>query len=259
MNKEFDIKKYPKSKKNFQCIGPCYYPNTMVVHPTNLEIVTEPDNPFCPVGEWQSVDNITGKVTSNITDGCYNPTEKTNISSKELELSVLTPYIDFNVEHFLKIYYKIYSFEDSINWIDSNKHVPINTKMRIINSSLKIFGDNIDIFDNRFADFFIEYIKRKHIGDLYNKLSGYINIDEKNDSVSLSKDVNNFSDQKQHKTEKVNYIIKTFLDKDDIVKFLVRYFKHRKNEWKDIEFHLENMLNDFLSYSLNKIIKTLQK
>ena len=156
----FDIKRYPKSKHNFQCLGPCYYPGTMIVHPTNVELVSNSMEPFCPVEEWEEVDPVTKKNETVLTDTCLNPTEKTG-TSKELELNILVPYIDFNSEHFLKIYYDIFSFEDSINWIDRNKFVPFGTKTRIINSALKVFGDNIDLFDNRFVDFIIEYIKKK--------------------------------------------------------------------------------------------------
>lgn len=251
---DFDIKKYPKSKNNFQCLGPCYYPNTMVVHPTQLEIVTDYTQPFCPVDEWQHVDKKTGKTTDTLTDICLNPTEKTNISNKELELNILTPYIDFNLEHFLKIYYNIFSFEDSIEWIDKNKYSSLGTKTRIINASLKTFGEQIDIFDNRFSDFFIEYIKKYEIKNLYNKLNKNIGISSDKNILLVNESNLSISN---YCVERTNYIIKTFLEKDDITKFLVRYFKHRKSQWTNINNHLENMSIDFSDYVHNKIIMTL--
>ena len=256
---DFDIKKYPKSKNKLQCLGPCYHPGTMVVHPTQLEIVSDYDQPFCPVNEWKQIDPKTGRETENITDGCFNPTEKTNISNKELQLNILTPHIDFNVEHFLKIYYNIYSFEDSIDWLDRNGHTALGTRIRIMNCSLKAFGESIDLFDNRFADFFIEYVKKNDIRNFYNKISGYVGINSEKNSINLiSKDKNKLSNN-EFCIERINYIIKTFLEKDDIIKFLVKYFKNRKSQWKDIDNHLKNMSNDLIGYILNKITITLQK
>ncbi len=256
---DFDIKKYPKSKNKFQCLGPCYYPGTMVVHPTQLEIVTDYAQPFCPVDEWKQIDSKTGRETETITDNCFKPTEKANISNKELELNILTPYIDFNVEHFLKIYYNIFSFEDSVDWIDSNKHVPMGTKVRVMNCSLKTFGENIDLFDNRFADFFIEYVKKNEMKHLYNKLNGHIGINSDKKSINLTTKDKNELLTNEYCLERTNYIIKTFLEKDDVIKFLVRYFKHRKTQWKEIKNHLSNMSTDFVGYVLNKITVTLQK
>ena len=72
----------------------------MIVHPTLLEIVTNNDKPFCPVNEFTYEDPATGRKKTQITDICLNPTENTNISSKDLELNILTPLVDFDVGQF---------------------------------------------------------------------------------------------------------------------------------------------------------------
>jgi hypothetical protein len=256
-NREFDIKKYPKSKHNFQCLGPCYNPGTMAVHPTHLEIVSLAKYPFCPVDEWEYTNPKTKEVTTHMVDTCFNPIDITETANKELEINILTPYIDFNATHFLKIYYNIFSFEDSIDWIYRNKHVPIKTKLRIINSALNIFGKDIDLFDIRFTDFFIEYIKKKEIINIYNKIHTYISIDEKQNNVQIINPNNNSLNKRENCTERINFIIKTFLDKDDITKFLMRYFKYRKSNWNNFTDHILNMINDFIDYILNKINITL--
>jgi len=252
-----NITKYPKSKNNFQCLGPCYQPGTMVVHPTQLEMVTDHAQPFCPVDEWTYVDQKTGKTTDIITDICFNPTEKANISNRELELNILTPYIDFNSEQFLKIYYNIFSFEDSMDWIDRHKFVPIGTKIRIINSSLNTFGEKIDLFDNRFVDFFIELIKKKEIKRIYKKINSYIGID-KNSNVHFVNNENNNLKPDDECVERMNYLIKIFLDKDETTKFLSKYFRFRKTQWTDIRNHLDNMIIDFSEYIQTKINITIQ-
>lgn len=253
-----NIMKYPKSKNNFQCLGPCYQPGTMVVHPTQLDMVTDDMHSFCPVEQWTYVDQKTGKSKDIMTDFCFNPTEKENISNKELELNILTPFIDFNSEQFLKIYYNIFSFEDSIEWIDKYKFTPIGTKSRIINSALKTFGSKVDLFDGRFVDFFTELIKKKEIKHIYMKTAQFIGIDEKS-NVHFVKSDNNKLKIDEESTARMNYLIKIFLDRDEVSKFLLKYFKTRKAQWETIKNHLNNMLIDFLEYIETKINITIQK
>lgn len=253
MEKYFDIKIYPKSKSKKQCLGPCYFPKTHVVHPTLLEIVSN-NEPFCPVDPWKYVNPETGEETLFATDLCFQPTEKKNVSSKEAELNMLTPFLDFNASQFLKIYYEIFSFEDSIDWIDRNKFDPIKTRSRIINSSLIAYGENVELFDNRFVEFIIEFIKKKKILEIYNKLHIFININ--NDSVLLEK---NNIDKKDKCVERINYIVRVFLTKDEITKFLIKYFSQKKDKWKDIKNHLDLIVSNLTEHILNKISLTLMK
>jgi hypothetical protein len=244
--------KYPKSKNNFQCLGPCYNPKTMIIHPTQLEYVTDHLRPFCPVNEWEFKDPATGDKEEMITDVCLNPTKGENTSKSELEMNILIPQTDFNFEHFLKIYYEIFSFEDSMKWMNENKHSPIRTKMRIINASLEIYGKNIEIFDDVFIDFFIEYIKTKEIKKIYDKNNEYIGIDD-DKNILLMKKNDNPLNVSENSTERMNYLIKMFLGKNEIIKFMYRYFKHKKKEWDNIDNYLKNMSNDLNMYIFDKI------
>lgn len=253
-NQYFDIKKYPKSKKKFQCLGPCYHPKTKVVHPTALEIITDNENPFCPVDEWVMYDERTGESKKLITDICIKPTEKENISNKEMELNILTPYIDFNSSQFLKIYYKIFTFEDSVDWLYRNQHLPLGTRSRVVNCAFLAFGETVEIFDVRLVDFIVEFIKKKKIQEIYNKLFPYIGIS--GDEVTL---VQNNLPKSELCVERTNFLIKTFITKEEINKFLTKYFIHKKNKWRDIKHHLNYIPVAMNEYFLNKIISTLQK
>lgn len=250
-----DIKKYPKSKRNFQCLGPCYQPKTKVIHPISLEIVTDNTNAFCPVSQWIYEDPNTGKKDVLITDVCYNPTDNKTTSKKELELNMLIPYVDFNIEHFLKIFYNIYSFEDGIQWIDKNKFKPLYTRIRILNMCMKIYGGQIDIIDSRFVDFFIDVIKRKYIRDIYVQVAKYIEV--KGDEVFLvDPDGDNIANN--NVVIKTNYIIKNFINGDDISKFLLRYLRQRKEKWDQIGDHMQSIISDLTLYIVNKIHITLK-
>jgi len=245
-NNDISIKKYPKSKNNYQCIGPCYHPKSVIIHPINLEWQTNKDHAFCPIAPF-----IDGDQEVNI-DECMFPTD-TNMERRELEMNILTPYIDFNSTHFLKIYYKIFSFEDGLNWIEQNNFVPFGTKTRIVNVCLNAFGKSLELFDNRLVNFFIEYIKKNEIRNIYYAIAPYIGVVK--DSITLVDKESNKLDDSEMCIERMNFMIKKFFDPDDINKFIYRYFKHRKDSWEDIRNHLGNMTSNIVEYIINKIEK----
>ena len=253
MEKYFDITIYPKSKSKKQCLGPCYYPKTHIVHPTLLEIVSN-NEPFCPVDPWKYTNPETGEETTFATDMCFQPTEKKNVSNKDIEMNMLTPFLDFNSGQFLKIYYEIFSFDDSVDWIERNKFETISTRARVINSSLTAYGENIDLFDNRFVEFIIEFIKKRKISHIYNKLHNYIGIND--NAVLLEK---NNIDKKEKCVERINYVLQIFITKEEITKFLIKYFSYKKDKWKDIKNHMDSITLSLTEYVLGKITLRLQK
>ena len=246
--------KYPKSKNNFQCVGPCYQPETLIVHPLSLEYVTDKYNAFCPVKEWDYIDED-GKKITRTTDICYHPTESKDLSGKEFEINILTPNIDFNDEHFLKIFYNIRSFEDAINWIDNKKYSPLLTRLRIINCAWNAYGKDVNIIDHRVVDFYIEVIKKKWINDIYKKINKYIHI--RDNKVLLGNPRENKLSQKDEIVVRMNFLIDRFINNDEIYKFLIRYLKHRKENWDEIIDHSINIKNDLIKYIENKINLTI--
>lgn len=257
MNNIINEKKinYPKSNTGKQCIGPCYKPNTVIVHPITLEHISQPV-PFCPVNEWTSISD-NGTTQQFITDECLNPTNDKKIPAKEEQLNMILPYMDFNKEMFLKTYYEIYSFEDALIWLENHTHVSINNKIRIIDCSLGTYGLLIDFVDYRLVDFLIELIKKKWINHIYNKLYKYINIDNK--KIYIINPKNNKLNNNDYIVERMNYIIDTFINNDEIIKFIEKYFKYRKDNWNNIVSHINNIEDELIIYIEQKIIKTLEK
>lgn len=251
-----NIKKYPKSKNNYQCIGPCYPPDTMVIHPTQLDFVTEGPLPFCPIEAIFYEDQKTGEKKQKSTDTCYNPTEKDNIEKSQLELNILTPQVDFNSEQFLKIYYKIFSFDEAIDWIDNNQHTPIGTKIRIINCAIEAYSGTIELFDLRFSNFFIDFIKLKKTKELYSQIHKNIGVD-KNENVFIVDEKNNELELRDKSVERINYIIQTFVNKEEITKFLQKFFKSNSISTVSFGEYLNLMASDLIIYISNKISATL--
>lgn len=247
--------KYPKSKKGFQCISPCYTQNTIAVHPITMEYITE-KYPFCAVNEWVDIDNATGKKTNKISDKCINPTHTKNASGKEVEMNIILPYIDFTSSQFLGIYYDIHSLEDAMNWISNHKHlVALKTQQRIIECALTAYGESMKIIDPKLVDFFIDTAKKNWIHDLYVKINKYIAIN--NDNVlMLSPDLNNLSSTNEI-VARTNYIISTFITPEIMLKFLTKYFDKCQEKWKDCFVTLDKVKIDFIDYIENKIKKTV--
>lgn len=249
-------RKYPISKNNKQCIGPCYEPGTWIIHPITLEYVTNTNHSFCPVNQWEITDPKSGKKFNRTTDECYVPTHEKDISKKEIEMNILIPKIDFSCIQFLKIYYDIHSFEDSLTWISINYNIPIFTKLRVMNCSLEAFGSNIDIIDDRLVDFYIEVIKKVWIKDIYPYIKNYIFVD--NNKIYLKDNKNNELIDDKYVIEKINFFLEKFANKNMIYKFLLKYINKYKHSWNNIESHNNELKKYYKKYIIDKIIETVK-
>lgn len=236
-------KKYQKSKLGYQCVGPCYEPGSYFVHPIYLLRVKVKDEAVCPT-------NLYIKDKENyILDDCSVPTNKKKYD-KELETSMLTPFLTFNPENFLKMYYEIFSFEDAIDWVNNNSHSPYFTRKRIINLSFKAYGEGMEIIDNRIIDFLITFFE-DNAYKVY--IANYMYVGKADGKIQfINKDKNEllFSEDKD---KRMNLLIETFINQNELYKFLTWYFKHNVKSWDNIEDHFYSMLNDFNKYISTKI------
>jgi hypothetical protein len=241
-------KKYPVSKNGHQCLGPCYYPNTDFVHPLYLTHINTRDKPHCPTVAYTTQDSN----EKFVYDICLVPTHN-KYSKEDLSLLTLSPHIEFNEDYFLKIYYNIYSLEDTINWINNNNFTPKTTRNRVFNLALKVYGKNIEIIDHRIVDY-LKIFFVDNIDNIYKINKKYIGLE--NNSVKLVKSNKN-KNQNVKVDIKKKYIINMFIKSDEIYKFITRYVKNRKNEWNNIDDHLLRLIDDFSKYIENKILLTL--
>ena len=248
-------KKYPKSTNNIQCVGPCYKPKTWIIHPITLDYITDIDEPFCPTN-IREIKLPNGKFDKVYIDTCNIPTHQQDTYKKEMELSMLIPNIDFNSNEFLKIYYNIFSFEDALDWLDKNNYLSINTKVRVIEISLIVYGNTLELVDYRLIIFFIDLIKYKWINYIYNTLNKYINI--VNENIIIVEPLNNKLDNEEHLIVRMNYLI-DLMSENEIQKFLEKYIKYSIPNIKNNELTLNKIKNDLIDYFEQKILKTLDK
>ena len=243
-----DFESYGMSKNDRTCIGPCYEPKTVIVHPLTLELVTNNTYPFCPTNSY--IYRKDGKDYIISIDECANPTMRKDLEKKDLELNMLLPYINFNCGSFLRLYYDINTFYNAIDWVNTNTAESYLTKMRIIDCALNEWGNLSDfVITDGLVEFYSYIIKKHWIKYFYPILKSYIVLENNEISLSNRKDDSN----SKYKTEKINYIIKKIFNKNTILKILMKYRKDYLHEWKNIESHNDNIKRYMVQYIKNEI------
>jgi len=235
------ILKHPVSQKKFQCISPCFYPNTLTLHPVELIYVSE-NKPFCAVNEYVEKDEATGTKIIRYTDLCYNPTHKKD--TPNVELNSLYPYINFNPEYFLKTEYKIYSFDDFVNWYVTNK-TAILTVERVLNCLWEVCGKDVDVLNEKIADIYLELIKKVWIYDIYEKLHLFIS----KDKVVVDPD-NNKLNISNHSDKRMKFITDA-ITKNEMYKLLTKHLKNKDKD-KDKCNHNSTIKTNIIDFLINK-------
>lgn len=253
---DLNMKSFQKSKKGLQCLGPCFKPNTWITHPDTLEYVTTKDAPFCPTNPHIVVDPHTGKKQKLIIDECFKADE--NIDLNLIQLNVLSPKINFNCEQFIKIYYKIYSFENGLNWIETNKKSPHYTKIRILECMWKIYGNDLNVITNRTVNIYMNIIKKKWIKLIYKELKEYVIIDEnENIYFSINEVQNKVQNKNKYRVEKINFIMDKIINHNNVYKILKKHIRNNGKIWDKIVNHNLIILNYIIDYSIQKITESI--
>lgn len=244
---EHDIirQKYPKSRKGRQCIGPCYPPKKWVIHPITLEYYTHKALPFCPTETWIDPDT---KKPYNI-DECVKPSK--HIDNATIEMNIIMPKIHFTSKRFLKIYYKIYSFDSALVWINENRNKSIYTKLRILNSAWKAYGTQ-DVINEQLINVYMYIIKKFWIKKIYTYLNSYIQVNNK--KIYFKK----VSPSNKNKIEKINFIMKKLVTKNSIYRVLSMYVNNNIPVWEKIDDHNKKILMSMIEYFTNKIKESLK-
>jgi hypothetical protein len=246
--------KYPISKHGKECLGPCYEPGTSIIHPISLDYISHQKHAFCPTEEWLYEDPKTGKQSSVLLDFCSAPTKKADIGQEDIEMNILVPKFNFSCDFFLKMYYKIYSFDEAINWINNKGSTPLFTKMRILECSLKNWGDTDQfVVTDDLINFFMVIIKKRWIKDIYSELSKYIAV--KGDKISLARQT---KADGNNKVEKINYIINKVLNPSIMYTILSKYHDEYIDKWKLVRSHLDNIKLFMIDYLDKKLAKTIK-
>lgn len=209
------IGKYKKSLSGYQCIGPCYEKNTLIIHPLTLEHIQQGPNPFCPITPF--ADKF-GKIIQ--TDDCNEADQKIDVK-QDIDMKTLSPIIFFDSGKFLKNYYHLDSLESTIVWIEEHPKSTYATIKRMMNCALEIYGK--ENLTNPFLINFLQKISKKYWFNSFVKNLG-----------------------SQHKEE-----IQSTLNKEEIEKVLEEYLKENSEQWVEEKNHFVK-IKMFLSKKLEK-------
>jgi len=235
------------SKNKINCIGPCYKPGTIINHPISFIKISE-EYPFCPIEPKKTVEN--NNLVIKYTDECTKPTDDKDINVEINVLKqILTPVSTFNCKTFLKQFYNLYSFENTIFWFKKNLDLSIYSLLRILNCAWTCYGKNTDI-TNDTVEVYDSIIKKYWIKLIYNTF--YNNITVSNNKIFISKEKNN-DDITKNKIEKINYIMTNFLEYNQLRLILDNYVEINSKNWENILDHNQLILNNLMIYIENNI------
>jgi hypothetical protein len=225
-----------KSINNRDCLGPCYDANTFSIHPITLDHITDKKNKYCAVEEYYDEKSKKNKNT----DVCIDSKNK---EKKIKEIDLNRQFLD--CEKFLKIYYKIYSFEEGVNWIYENKYSPVLTRIRIIECCWQVFGKDFNLIDMRVPELYVEVIKKIYMNQIYNNLNNYIKIE--NNKIYFGKKEQENNNNK--KKEKIKFLEEKLINKEEINKFLIKY----TDKYRERLDNTNEVILDLIIYLENKI------
>lgn len=237
------INTYPLSKNNQQCIGPCYPKNVIINNPLTLNYAYTDEN-ACPTLPWYSM----GKV--EYFAGCDDPISLDKVN--EFNFNYIVPMVNFNCEYFLKTYYDIFSFEEAIIWIGNNND-PIDTKLRVMDCTWKVYGLKIDIMNDTLIEFYGIVFKKKWINKIYNKVYNFIYVNKNNISFKQNDDPPN-----DHKNERMKFLNEQFNTSNIIYHVLSTYIDNNKTKWDNIKNHNDAIRKHYTKYITNEIQKLIK-
>jgi hypothetical protein len=218
LNKKI-IKKY--ESKNPKCIGPCYNPNTIILHPTEHFYMSSIKY-FCPT------EPVTIKTESGDTITKY--VKECDIKSNN-NFNIIPQFI-FSYSSFLQNYYKISSYDDFIKFLTENKNKNIITNIRIIECGLNVFKPNF--IDDLIIQKYIDFINKYKIEDIYLQLYKLIDYSKK---IKIRK---NNLDKNKYEKQRKEYILENYINQINISKLLIKLIKSKKT------FTTDNIIKEFI-------------
>jgi hypothetical protein len=273
---------YPMSANGQQCIGPCYFKNTKIIHPISLDEWTSNSKDFCPVHTFIRIDPVTKRQDVGDIDECTNPTIGELQLDEYLQENSLLPQLNFSSDYFTKIYYKIMCLEDMLKWLEQHRSDPFKTKERVFNTSMVVYGDQLNILDNRII-LFVNDLMIAYLPKLYRRLKQYIIIsdntvkldnsnnnendeDAENDDADNDDDgdeTDNIEDNEKDNTNKnikiiVAYIKDKFLGSDNIYQFMSKIIRYYKEDMTN-RYISDILVNHMIEYIIKRIKVTLEQ
>lgn len=137
-----------KSIEGYDCIGPCYPPNTIYYNPLNLTI-TLSEFPSCPIKE-KVVLNSDGKKNKIYSDRCYDK----DINKGHMYFDIFSDYIQISTtsEKFLAEIYNLNNISDIVYFMSNSiDTLPIYSQRRILKAIFEVYYKYAEFPKNLFS------------------------------------------------------------------------------------------------------------
>lgn len=255
MNKDRDSK-FPKSVSGEQCLGPCYESGSVIAHPMTLQEVSYNKN-FCPTAPHVKIDPVTGQRKLDIIDNCYIPTvsqKDASNMSEDVQHQLIAPVFRFSANYFLRIYYNIGSFEETVDWLGKNHDAPYRTKERVFNQSMLLYGDSFSIVDHRLVEY-TQYVMNYNMPVIFREVMNYIDVQDGQIKLVLP---NNKTEYKKENVQPIiKYIESKFLGTSDIGKFLSKFLRYNFKDLKSPNF-TDLLVSRMIEYIRGRVTATIE-
>lgn len=125
-----------KSIEGYNCVGPCYPPNTYYYNPLDLSLISNPYT-SCPIEPIDVVDS-NGKIVKKKSDKC----DDTMANKGNLYFDVFSDYIQISTsaDNFLSQIYNLNNISDVVHFLsDSIDTLPIYSQRRLLGAIFEVY------------------------------------------------------------------------------------------------------------------------
>ena len=137
-----------KSIEGYECIGPCYPPNTYFYNPSNLALISNP-YPSCPIKE-QLITNPDGSVYQKLSAKC----NEEDINKGETYFDIFSDNVQIatSSSNFLSDIYNLSNIADTVRFLTNEfDNLPIYSQRRLLNAVYLTYYKYIEFPKSLFA------------------------------------------------------------------------------------------------------------
>lgn len=223
------------------------------MHPTMIIPVTHTEASFCATEPWK--DHIHGNAPTMVDVCDMDPRRKPRNTHRNIAHAV-TPVNAMTDRAFIQDAYGISSMAACADWIDTNKHLPLRTRARVLDVCLKSYGDTMGLVDPRLSSFFSAYINEFKARELYDMLNQYLAVQVitgDKDELRVTVSEHNYLAKHDYIHIRTRFIQDEITSSHELLRFMSVYF--------DPDFDPENkrtagvveLWRDFKVYVMNRI------
>jgi len=139
---------------NIECIGPCVPAGIGYLHPILLKFIISNEGATCPTNLFLLEDGSIGSA------GYCDNADCDNFNLSDMMANSVIPSIGMEPKVFLSLIYNIKSFEDAIEWIDSNNNNVYDTYNRILDCAWLVYIKEIPNIKIPFIEFYRKFTKK---------------------------------------------------------------------------------------------------